>query len=279
MALRISAENEATKGSNVPLLKWPGGKRALINSISPIIPKQFGKYYEPFIGGGAVFFALSPGSATLSDVNSDLIETYVEVRDRPLELIRILRKMRNSERDYYKVRAEQPDNKTERAARFIYLCTLAFNGIHRYNLKGEFNVPYGFKSHLAVCDEEKILACSARLKVANLVDADFEIIVRKARKGDLIYLDPPYTVAHNNNGFIKYNAAIFSWQDQLRLAVAANAARERGCHIIVSNADHASVRALYRDFKMITIKRHSIIASSNKFRKPITECLFWSHLR
>lgn len=261
-----------------PLLKWPGGKRALIESILPVVPKAYGRYFEPFLGGGALFFALNPESAVISDWNADLIQTYIEVRDRPEKVIKLLRNMENSERAYYEVRRRKPVSASAKAARFIYLCTLAFNGIHRYNLKGEFNVPYGFKTHLSVCDEEKILACSARLKSAELLSGDFESIIYRAQRGDLIYLDPPYTVAHNNNGFVKYNASIFSWHDQERLAAAAHEARARGCFVIVSNADHDSVRSLYTDFHSKVITRHSIIASSKRFRRPITECLFWAGL-
>lgn len=167
--------------------------------------------------------------------------------------------MQNSEEEYYRIRATRPQDCVARAARFIYLCTLAFNGIHRYNLRGEFNVPYGFKDHLDVCDSQKILDCSARLNRATLRHGDFEAILGRAREGDLLYLDPPYTVAHNNNGFVKYNASIFSWADQKRLAEAAKAARKRGCYVIVSNADHSCVRALYRDFKFEAIKRYSVM--------------------
>ena len=265
------------QGGNAPLLKWPGGKRALMRNLLPYIPLKFNRYFEPFVGGGALFFAVGPNSAILSDLNSDLIETYREVRDRPADVIGALNAMHNSEDDYYSIRAMIPEDASTRAARFIYLCTLSFNGIHRYNLRGEFNVPYGFKTHVTVCDETRILACSSLLKRADLLAGDFERVIRKAKMGDLIYLDPPYTVAHNNNGFVKYNSAIFSWEDQERLALAADAARRRGCFVIVSNADHESVKTLYKSFTTTTIVRHSIIASSSAFRKPITERLFLSH--
>ncbi len=262
-----------------PLLKWPGGKRGLFDSISPFFPKNHGRYWEPFVGGGAVFFALSPPSATISDANLDLIDTYTAVRDAPEELIQRLRKMANSEDEYYRVRASRPRTRLSRAARFIYLCTLSFNGIHRYNLHGEFNVPYGFKTYLDVCDEQKIRECSIRLRRSSIQSGDFEKVVKKSKEGDLVYFDPPYTVAHNNNGFVKYNASIFSWQDQVRLAKVAKAARERGCYVVVSNADHSTVKDLYSGFHCEVIQRHSVIASSAEFRKPITEALFWSHPR
>src|SRR5579859_6602129 len=232
-----------------PLLKWPGGKRGLCESILSLFPREYGRYWEPFLGGGAIFFALNPPTASLSDKNEDLIETYSVVRDEPNKLIQKLRRMKNSEGDYYRIRANRPADSVAKAARFIYLCTLAFNGIHRYNLRGEFNVPYGFKTHLSVCDSQRILACSAKLNRKTLRHGDFESILEGAGEGDLVYLDPPYTVAHNNNGFVKYNASIFSWQDQKRLAKAAKGARERGCYVIVSNADHSCVRELYRGFR------------------------------
>jgi DNA adenine methylase len=270
------AEHSDDPKSVAPLLKWPGGKRSLARQICEVFPKTYGRYFEPFLGGGAVFFTLRPKTATLADKNRALIETYRQVRDYPYELIQRLRAMPNTEADYYRIRAQIPNTASARAARFVYLCTLAFNGIHRYNLRGEFNVPYGFKTHVEVCDEERILDISCLLKGAALLPWDFEKSVAKANDGDLIYFDPPYTVAHNNNGFVKYNAAIFSWEDQKRLARVAREARDRGCHVVVSNADHRCVRELYKGFKETTIMRHSIIGGGKEYRRPITEALFWN---
>jgi DNA adenine methylase len=259
-----------------PLLKWPGGKRNLIKKILPLIPPQFNRYFEPFLGGGALFFALQPPQAHLSDNNGELMLAYLQVRDQPGAVIRELRKLRNSERDYYKVRASRPTGASAQAARFIYLITLAFNGIYRVNLNGEFNVPYGYKVHLDPCDEERIRRASDLLMNASLGHCEFEEALGDARQGDLVYLDPPYTVAHRNNGFLKYNAKIFSWEDQLRLARIARDLVRRGCAVVVSNADHASIRKLYEGFAVITVERSSIIAASSTFRSFITECLFYA---
>lgn len=261
--------------SCAPLLKWPGGKRLLLQRITSKVPSRYNRYLEPFAGGAALFFRLNPTVATLTDCNNELIETYVQVRDHPNLVIEALKKLRNSEKDYYRIRAQIPLAAVPRAARFIYLCTLSFNGIYRCNLKGEFNVPYGFRTYLSTFDEERIRECGARLRRATLRVADFEQTICQARRGDLIYCDPPYTVAHNNNGFLKYNAAIFSWRDQERLAVLASEAKRKGCSVLISNADHPSVRALYPGFNVETISRHSIMASKGKFRRQITECLFW----
>jgi DNA adenine methylase len=156
----------------------------------------------------------------------------------------------------------------------IYLITLAFNGIYRVNLRGEFNVPYGYKTHLDPCDGDRIRRASELLRTAVVRDYDFEEALRPATRGDLVYLDPPYTVAHGNNGFVKYNAKIFSWEDQVRLARAAKELVNKGCTVIVSNADHGSIRRLYLGFKTAVLERNSVIAASSDFRSRITECVF-----
>jgi DNA adenine methylase len=142
------------------------------------------------------------------------------------------------------------------------------------NLKGEFNVPYGQKTHLATCDTEKILRVSALLRRAVVRNLDFEDALASATEGDLVYLDPPYTVAHGSNGFVKYNAKIFSWDDQRRLASVARDLARKGCTVIVSNADHPSIRTLYGGFRTRVLKRNSVIAASANFRSNITECVF-----
>jgi DNA adenine methylase len=273
---RHPTQGELFEIDSPPLLKWPGGKRALLQFILPLIPHCFNRYFEPFFGGGALFFALQPPKAHLSDNNAELIHAYSQVRDQPRAVIRHLCKLRNSEKDYYRVRSNKPTGDAARAARFIYLITLAFNGIYRVNLKGTFNVPYGRKTHLVPCDSERIQKASALLKRAVIRNEDFEAAVSNASRGDVIYLDPPYTVAHENNGFVKYNARIFSWDDQIRLAQTARRLAERGCTVIVSNADHSSIRALYKSFSIRVIKRNSIIAASTTFRRQINECIFYA---
>lgn len=258
-----------------PLLKWPGGKRDILAHLLPLFPASFGRYFEPFVGGGAVFFALSPARAILADTNADLVNCYVQVRDRPDELIELLSSMPNAEANYYAVRSSNPLDPLARAARLVYLMTLSFNGIHRVNLKGAFNVPYGHKAHLPPCDPARVRTASKVLADAELAVADFEDTVESAAAGDLVYFDPPYTVAHSNNGFVKYNAKIFSWDDQRRLAETAIALSERGCHVVVSNADHDSVRVLYAGhFATHLIRRPSRISASAAHRRPVTECVF-----
>lgn len=257
-------------------MKWTGGKRRLVASIAPFIPPAYRTYREPFFGGGALFFALQPQRAVISDGQADLIEMYAQAKTRPAAVIRQLDLLKNNEETFYKVRESIPSAAAARAARLIYLCNLSFNGIHRVNRKGEFNVPYGHKPHMVVCDPAKMRRVSRALSHAELRCADFEEALVDAKPDDLVYLDPPYTVAHANNGFVKYNARIFSWEDQKRLARSAENLRRKGCHVIVSNADHSSIRALYPNFAEHLVKRQSIMAASADFRKLITESIFYT---
>jgi DNA adenine methylase len=257
-----------------PLLKWAGGKRFLLSHILPFAPTSFNHYYEPFLGGGAMFFSLQPPCATLSDTNEDLIETYTEVRDGPQGVIDLLKRMSNSESDYYRIRDSRPRTPAGRAARLIYLCTLSFNGIYRQNLRGEFNVPYGYKTHVNPCDEPRIHRIADTLRGRAITSSDFESVLANAKDGDFVYFDPPYTVAHGNNGFVKYNAKIFSWADQKRLAALAGQLKKKGCSVLVSNADHPSIRQLYPRFEIHVIERNSVMSASSVFRRPVRECLF-----
>jgi len=263
-------------GRTLPFLKWTGGKRALAAEILASLEYVGGRYYEPFVGGGAVFFALCPEEAILSDLNPELIECYQTVAQSPDLVAARLSGMENSEDSYYRVRNSRPTSDIGRAARFIFLTSLSFNGIYRQNLRGLFNVPYGKKSTKKLADYELLKTASAILKRCHLRTGDFEEATARAKRGDTVYFDPPYTVAHNNNGFVKYNASIFSWDDQQRLASHAAKLVERGCKVVVSNADHKSIRDLYQRFEMKLIQRNSVIAASAGFRRTVTECLFVS---
>lgn len=223
----------------------------------------------------AYFFYLQPTRATLSDINDELINCYAQVRDNPEQLIRTIARFSNASEIYYRVRNSKPRTPLSRAARFLYLARLSFNGIHRVNLAGHFNVPYGGKTHLESVDADAIREASNVLYGVDLLVRDFELATSMARHGDLVYFDPPYTVAHSQNGFITYNEHIFSWADQERLARHALRLANRGCRVIVSNADHPSIRALYSSFCHETIERFSVIAATKQHRRLITESVFF----
>jgi DNA adenine methylase len=258
-----------------PLLKWPGGKRLLAKHIVRLIPERYNRYIEPFVGGGAVYFALRPYRAVLADADPALITCYEQVRDDPEGVVRALSRLKNSEEEYYRIRQTRPRAAAARAARLIYLTNLSFNGIYRLNFAGEFNVPYGHRPHRRPAAPRHVRLAAATLRTAVLACDDFEATMANAQDGDVVYLDPPYTVAHANNGFIRYNSRLFSWSDQERLARAAICAAKRGAFVIISNATHRSVKALYPTFAEIRIERESTIAAVSSKRKTVVESIFY----
>ena len=270
----MSAQEEGDTRPIEPFLKWPGGKRALLPRLSDLLPTSFGQYFEPFLGGGALYFHLRPKRALLADKNSELISCYTVLRDHPEELIRRLRTLRNDANTYYRVRKSAPRSEVSKAARFIYLANLSFNGIYRVNFDGHFNVPYGHRPNRPVCDADRLRRASRILQEVKLVPDDFEVAVRAAKATDLVYLDPPYTVAHSNNGFIRYNAKLFSWDDQKRLARVAADLAARGCHVIVTNASHPPIKALYPGFSVHELERRSTISARPTGRTEISEYVF-----
>jgi len=213
-----------------PFLKWAGGKRWLTHHPQFIIPKFRGRYIEPFVGSASVFFSLRPLRAVLSDANGELIDTYESVRDEPSKVVRNLRRhaLRHSQKYYYFVRDQfRPTSLAGKAARFLYLNRTCWNGLYRVNLQGKFNVPKGTKTSVLL-ENDDFDAASAALQSTQLIQSDFEPIVNSAMDGDLIYADPPYTVRHNVNGFVKYNEVLFSWNDQVRLHASLCRAQKRG---------------------------------------------------
>ncbi len=239
------------------------------------IPDFTGKYIEPFLGGGAVFFHLEPERSILSDLNSNLIEVYAAIRENPKKIRDLLEgyHSRHNKEFYYSVRSKIPDKKFERAARFLYLNRSCWNGLYRENLKGEFNVPIGTKTQI-ISENESFEHISLLLKNSEIFCSDFEQSISKAVSGDLVFVDPPYTTAHNNNGFIKYNQKIFSWDDQIRLRNALINAAQRGAIVISTNANHKNVRELYSEVAKITpIARRTVISGSNIGRSKTEELL------
>lgn len=257
-----------------PFLKWAGGKRWLAERPDFSLPDFPGRYIEPFLGGGAMFFATKPTNAILSDSNSRLISTYIAIRDNWQAVVRILGKHhKNHSKDYYYAqRSLAHGSPIALAARFIYLNRACWNGLYRVNRRGEFNVPIGTKDWVLSADDD-FRAVSDLLQNAIIKSCDFEDTVSQAREGDLVFADPPYTVAHNFNGFVKYNENIFSWDDQVRLAAALNSAVMRGAIVIATNADHPSVHALYEFAETSSLARSSVISGSTLGRQRTTELI------
>ena len=267
---------ETSKAVTKPFLKWPGGKRWLAVTIARILrPRIRGRYFEPFLGGGAVFFALRPADATLSDINNDLMNVYRQVRDQPNKVLNCLKKMPITSEHYYHLRAENPDSGIKQAAKLLYLNRTAFGGIYRLNREGRFNVPYGGGERTTelLWSQNLVQSSSKALRGVTLATSDFEEMVDMAVSGDAIYCDPAYTVAHENNGFVRYNERNFSWADQERLAAAAMRAHKRGVLVIVSNAYHPSIRKLYRQFTAKRLTRKSLVSTIVDARRTVHEYL------
>ena len=259
----------------IPFLKWAGGKRWAIDRLNACLPKTFNRYFEPFLGGGALFFGIRPREPHLSDLNGRLIAAYEAIRDGWQEVETHIKWFHEHHRRdfYYQQRACTYDDRFLESARFIYLNRSCWNGLYRENMAGAFNVPIGTKQNI-VLPTDNFKAIATALAPATLACLDFEEAINQAGDGDVVYADPPYTTAHNLNGFVKYNQKIFSWNDQLRLKEASKRAVLRGAHVLISNADHLSLRELYRDFsETLTLSRSSVIASQSERRGQIAELL------
>lgn len=243
--------------------------------MQPHLPRNYKRYIEPFLGGGSLFFFLRPEAAVLSDANPELINTFIEVRDNVEAIITVLRRWEYSKREYYGIRDRyRPRTATTAAARFIYLNKTCWNGLYRVNLKGKFNVPFGRLKAPYAIREDELRACSKVLKGKSIVVAGFEDAIATAQPDDFIYLDPPYVTGHNNNGFVEYNAKLFTWSDQVCLAKLAKWLLKKGVKVAVTNAAHDAVIRLYRGFKNIPLSRHSTIAGDVFARRKSEEILF-----
>jgi DNA adenine methylase len=264
-------------GRILPFLRWAGGKRWLVPQILELVGDDpIARYHEPFLGGASVFFALEAASEVfLSDLNTDLIEVYREVRDRPTDVAALLGEYENTSDAYYAARAKKPTEALERAARFIFLNHTSFNGLFRVNLKGEYNVPFGNRPKTNAPDDAWLQRASKRLQGARLAAADFERALEEVREGDFVFLDPPYTVAHNNNGFVKYNQHLFSYSDQERLAIAVKSISDRGARFVLTNAAHSSIDRLFSPLgRRITVSRRNSIGGKLAARGSAEEYLF-----
>lgn len=258
-------------------LRWAGGKRWLLPTIKKLVgAREFSAYHEPFLGGASVFLGLGHFErAYLRDANRELIATYRAIRDHHAELAAQVMLYGNDSETYYAVRAGVPEGKVERAARFLYLNHTSFNGIYRVNLHGVYNVPFGRRPSPQIPTAEQLSDVAKRLDRVKLGSGDFAKCLKYVNAGDLVFLDPPYTVAHNHNGFIKYNQRLFSFEDQKRLSALVDAVKERGAYYILANAAHESIGRLFdKGDVLIETTRRNSIGGNNAGRGVATEYLF-----
>jgi DNA adenine methylase len=271
-----------------PFLKWAGGKRQLAPEIVRRAPARFGRYHEPFLGGGAVFFALRSAQraecAVLTDANADLCECFKVVRDSVEALIEVLAHladgylgMERRERSdfYYEQRAAEPATAVERAARLIFLNRTCYNGLYRVNRSGKFNGPHGRYANPGILDEERLRAASTVLKGARIQQGDFGEACRAAEAGDFVYLDPPYQPLSETSKFTSYTAGQFGLPEQQRLRDEFEALTRGGVAALLSNSDHTAIVDLYKG-RGLTLERVPMSRAINSVaarRSPIDELL------
>ena len=259
-----------------PFLRWAGGKRWLIKCLNQIVGTlDYQDYHEPFLGSGAVFFALSPEKrAYLSDLNQELINTYIALQTDPGAIVEEMRHFKNTKEFYYEMRRSTEQDSIKRASRFIYLNQTSFNGIYRVNQKGIYNVPYGYRTKCFL-EEEKLFRVSDRLQGVTITCGDFMSAKPNIKERDLVFLDPPYTVSHNSNGFIKYNQKLFSLDDQMRLSKFIDYIRDKKAYYILTNAAHQTILDIFeKGDRRIELSRASLIGENNAKRGSVTEYIF-----
>jgi DNA adenine methylase len=269
----MSSKEEAIRIK--PILKWAGGKSGLLSQLLPFFPNHFNRYFEPFFGGGAVFFSLGfMGETYLNDSNSELIDLYEVVRDKPESLMKALDDLvpHYSEEFYYALRVAQPDSKIERAARTIFLNKTGFNGLYRQNSKGGFNVPFGKRLKCpALYDPTNFFRASKALNNVKFHTQDFENVIDLAGPGDFVYCDPPYEPLSRTSSFNAYQGGGFSQEHQRRLKNACVRAQARGAHIVISNSSAPFILDLYADCDIKIISARRAINSKGSSRGEIDE--------
>lgn len=273
-------QNIRTRYMAKPFLKWAGGKGQLIGELSLRLPTEFNRYFEPFIGGGAFFFSLAPKKATIADSNAELASVYEVVRDDVDALIEDLQKHVNDKDYYYAQRALDRDqeayqrlSKVQRASRFIYLNKTCFNGIYRVNSKGENNVPFGGYKNPNICDPVNLRACSKALEGVTVYAGDFTRVSSKIKKGDLVYLDPPYVPLSSTASFTSYTADGFSNFDHQRLKQFCDEIHAKGAYFIVSNSYTDAVLELYGSYEVDTVMASRFINADAAGRGKVKEVL------
>ena len=269
-----------------PFVKWAGGKRQLIPILNQNLPRSFGTYFEPFLGGGALLFHMlterNGQKCSISDLNSDLVLSYITIRDRIDSLITSLKSHeRNYQKDsksyYYSVRESNPRSAIEKTSRLLFLNRTCFNGLYRVNSKGKFNVPLGKYTNPNIVNEDNLRAVSGILQASkvSINCRDFEAVLRYAKKDDLVYFDPPYQPVSNTANFTSYTNKNFSFDDLNRLAELCKNLDAKGCNVLLSNSDSEDVSELFskKPWKVSRIQANRSINSDSKKRTGHFELL------
>ena len=271
-----------------PFVKWAGGKRQIIDKLKEFVPKEFNTYYEPFVGGGALLFELSPKSAVINDSNKELMNIYTCIKDEE-KFVKMCQELnhyetKHSEEFYYDIRDKDKNKEKyekivdyKKAARTIYLNKACFNGLYRVNSKGEFNVPFNKKNKVNTYDSQNlgIIHSYFNFNDVKILCTDFEEAVRDAKSGDFIYFDPPYD--SDTETFNSYTEEGFKKQDQVRLANCFKDLASRGCFVMLSNHNTELVNELYKDYNIHVIKAKRVINSKGNKRGSVEEVIITNY--
>jgi DNA adenine methylase len=266
-----------------PFVKWAGGKSQLLSHLRHYLPARFNRYWEPFLGGGAFFFSTAPVSAVLSDINEDLIATYKVVQGNVEALIAELQEHRYEREYFYSVRnwdrqeGFHESSAVKRAGRFVYLNRTCFNGLHRVNSRGYFNVPFGRYSNPKIVDAENLRRCSKALKNADIRLASYLSIESEVEQGDLVYFDPPYVPISVTSSFTSYTKDGFGFEDQIALRDMCLRLADRGVFVLLSNSASPFVEALYDGFTIHRVGAARAINSKAHKRGPVDELIITSY--
>ncbi len=289
--LRVGKENFIEKAAQFiaekpkPFVKWVGGKRQLLTQFRRLNlypPEHFnpetGNYFEPFVGGGAVFFDLLPNNGYLSDLNEELVITYNVIKGDVEALILSLKRHKVDKEYFLKIRAQDTSklSNLQIASRFIYLNKTCFNGLYRVNRKGQFNVPYGKNKNPLICDETNLRKVSNALKCIEIRHQDYKAVLKKAKKGDFVYFDPPYYPVSKTASFTSYTSESFLEKEQIELRDTFLELNKRGCFVMLSNSDTPFINKIYSGFKGIRISKVEAgraINSKGNGRGKVTEVL------
>lgn len=259
-----------------PFLRWAGGKRWLLPVFDDLSKNiDINRYFEPFLGGGSVYFHLDAPSAFISDTNLELINTYIELRDNLDSVLKILKTFDNTKDCYYNARGCNSEDRAYNAAKFIFLNQTSYNGLYRVNKLGQYNVPYGFRCNYWI-DEENLRRVNQKLQNTSISHASFETIENQISTGDLVFLDPPYTVSHNKNGFIKYNQTLFTFEDQIRLnSLVDKIIRVKAFYVLTNGANKVIQELFSKDGSQeVILERFSLLGGKHAKRTKIEELLF-----
>lgn len=279
MPLHPQSSPKATPAK--PFLKWVGGKRQLLPELLGLLPERWSAYHEPFLGGGALFFALHRAGrlngipVVLSDVNAELITTYSAVREQVEQVIALLSSYPHEAQFYYELRTMRPEqlSPVEAAARMMYLNRTGFNGLYRVNSRGEFNVPFGSYKNPRLVDADNLRAVSLALREVQLRQSDFEQVLCAAMPGALVYLDPPYVPVSTTASFTDYASGGFGLEQQERLAAAFAAAAARGVWVVLSNSDVPWIRERYGEFRVVPVQARRALNSDTSKRGQVGEVI------